>query len=166
MEPPVRGLLECSATARSHFCTPQASVQNMSGYLEFVRRVLGEPGWQFANLGHQGVGYREEIERTLEYFKDLYDGWFERVGPTWSATQIQDVPHQNAAVFIRNMFDDHAETVATHVEAKWGHVPHFEVARDHAEAVATDLLLNYDYMTQSDVRPDFSPIPPRESSTH
>jgi hypothetical protein len=25
MDPPVRGLLECSATARSHFCTPQAA---------------------------------------------------------------------------------------------------------------------------------------------
>jgi len=135
-----------------------SGVQNMTGYLDFLRHVAGED-WSIANLGHANVGCMADVTRTLDYFTDLYDHWFE-VLPPFSPAMLSSGP-QNHGVFIRNFMDMAAQLVATRAQDKWGHITHFEVARDHAEAVSWDLFLNYDFLTNPSVRPDFDPIKAR-----
>ena len=45
-----------------------SGVQNMTGYLEFLRHVAGEKDWTLANLGHTNIGCMTDVTRTLEYF--------------------------------------------------------------------------------------------------
>jgi hypothetical protein len=133
-----------------------SGVQNMTGYLEFLRRVAVEKDWTMANLGHANVGCMADVTRTLNYFRDLYDHWFE-VLPPFSTQMLANGP-QNHGVLIRNFMDMAAEMVAKRAQGKWGHITHFEVARDHAEAVGWDFFLNYDFIGNREVRPDFDPI--------
>ena len=133
-----------------------SGAQNMTGYIEFLRYVAGEPDWQFANLGHANVGSRTDVERTLEYFKDLYTamiGMWKGFDPVW----LQQFKHDITGVFIRNIFDAGAEQLTMQVQEKWSRFPHWEVSRDHAEKVMWDVVLNYDHKRK--IIPDFDPIP-------
>ena len=132
-------------------------VQNLTGFLEFIRHVAGEPGWTYANLGHSNVGYRKDVLRTLEYFEDLYKAWLKLIPPTLSKPYPGVQGKTNTAVSLRIFFDRSSEIVANAMKKKWGHVPQFEVARDHAQEVHKDMYLNYDgYHGRL---PEFDPIP-------
>lgn len=133
-----------------------SGVQNMTGYIEFLRYVAGEPDWQFANLGHGNVGSRTDVERTLEYFQDLYTAMM----ASWKGFNpmgLQRFKGEIPGVFIRNLFDHGAEQLAMQMKEKWSRFPHWEVSRDHAEKVMWDVVLNYDHKRK--IIPDFDPIP-------
>jgi len=118
--------------------------------------VAGEPDWQFANLGHGNVGSRTDVERTLEYFQDLYTAMM----ASWKGFNpmgLQRFKGEIPGVFIRNLFDHGAEQLAMQMKEKWSRFPHWEVSRDHAEKVMWDVVLNYDHKRK--IIPDFDPIP-------
>ncbi len=135
----------------------------MTGYIEFLRHVAGED-WSFANSGHSNVSSRQDVDRLLEYTKDLYDAWFEVIPENWG------VPHylkgklkdDNIAVWLRNTFDKVAYEMAVKLEPKWGHYPQFELALDHALKVQWDGFLHYDFYDHPEIRPQFTPIPPTD----
>ncbi len=135
-----------------------SGVQNMTGYLEFVRHLAGETDWKVANLGHANVGYPEDAFRTLEYFEDLYTTWAKIVGPTTHDPYPGEQGVDNAAVSLRIFFDRSSEKLATALKEKWGHVPQFEVVRDHAIEVHKDMYLNY--AGWEGKLPSFEPITP------
>ncbi len=134
-------------------------VQNLTGYLEFVRHVAGEPGWVYANLGHANVGNREDVMRTLEYFKDLYTNWVRVIGPKAHEPYPGEQGVTNAAVALKTYFDRAAEELANSMKEKWGTVPQFEVVRDHATEVHKDMYLNY--AAWLGAMPEFTPIEPQ-----
>jgi len=144
--------------------TDVSGVQSMRGYINFLRHVMGED-WDYANVGHQNIGSKLDVARTLEYFEDLYEAWFDLGIPLgglpdlFSHSQAQE---EHIGVFLRNFFDQVAVEVVLKVQAKWGDHPHFELARDHALKVIWDAILNYDYMNHPEIRPDFTPIQPPE----
>ncbi|NKB37646.1 MAG: MBL fold metallo-hydrolase [Gammaproteobacteria bacterium] len=133
-----------------------SGVQNMTGWIEMCRFVAGDPDWKIANLGHANVGYREDVMRTLDYFKDLYTQAF-NVFKGFQPEFFQQFTGQNTGVMIRMMFDGGANQLAQLVANKWNHLPQWEVARDHAEKVLWDVALNYNYHERT--LPDFEPIP-------
>ncbi len=142
-----------------------SSSYNMTGWVDFLRHVLGEE-WQFANLGHANVGYKRDIERTFEYLGDLYDAYFTEIAPTWesgaaigAAVQKQG-PGLTAGVFWGNYVDQSAEIIAKKVHPKWRHVAQSEVIRSHAYKVFEDAFLNYNPEVGV-VKPLFTPIPPK-----
>ncbi len=139
-----------------------SGVQNMLGYINFLRHVIGED-WDYANVGHQNVGSKQDVARDLEYFEDLYNAWFELGIPPGGGlpgrlrAKAQD---DHVGVFLRNFFDQVAVEVVLKVQNKWGDQPQFELSRDHALKVIWDVNLNYDYMNHPEIRPDFTPIQP------
>ncbi len=144
--------------------TDVSGFQNMRGYINFLRHVMGED-WDYANVGHQNVGSKQDVARDLEYFEDLYNAWFELGIPLGGGlpgrlrAKAQD---EHVGVLLRNFFDQVAIEVVLKVQNKWGDQPHFELARDHALKVLWDGYLNYDHMNHPEIRPDFTPIePPR-----
>ena len=140
-----------------------SGVQNMTGYIEFLRHVAGED-WTFANTGHSNVSSRQDVDRLLEYTKDLYDAWFEVMPENWGMPQYLKgkLKDDNIAVWLRNTFDKVAYEMAVKLEPKWGHYPQFELALDHALKVQWDGFLHYDFFGHPEIRPNFTPIPPSE----
>ena len=143
--------------------TDVSGVQNMRGYINFLRHVMGED-WDYANVGHINVGSKQDVARTLEYFEDLYEAWFEVIVDNFEAWRsLRAKPQgEHVGVLLRNFFDQMATETVLKVQNKWGDQPHFEVARDHALKVAWDGFLNYDFMNHPEIRPDFTPIQPPE----
>ncbi len=140
-----------------------SGAQSMYGYVYFLRHVLGED-WDFANTGHLNVAGRPDAQRALDYTKDLYDIWFEVAAAEWGMPEYirGKVKGDSIAVWLRNFFDRVAKKVATRMEAKWDKHRHFELAFDHAMNVHWDAFLNYDFMNNPDIRPEFGPIKPNE----
>ena len=134
-----------------------SGVQNMTGWIDMCRHVAGDTDWNVANLGHANIGYREDVLRTLDYFDDLYTNAFD-IFQGFRPEVFAQFVGQNTGVMIRSIFDGAAQQLADSLAAKWGHYPHWEVARDHAEKVMWDIVLNYDYKRR--LKPGFSPIPP------
>ncbi len=143
-----------------------SGVKDMTGYIQFLRHLLGED-WTFANLGHNNVGYKSDIETTFDYLSDLYDAAYE-IWPGFEPAamrQMSDLGH-NSATMIRTLFDGVTTAMAERTREKWSAYPHWEVAWDHAHMVAWDFALNWDYATarqtgdKSGAIPDFTPILP------
>ncbi len=136
-----------------------SGVQNMTGYITFLRHVLGEE-WDLANTGHVNPTSREDVEMTLQYTKDLFDAWFETITDNWGVPTFLRGKAKNdyVAVWLRNTFDKVAYEMAAKLEPKYGHLPHFELALDHALKVQWDGFLHYDFTHHPDVRPEFTPI--------
>jgi glyoxylase-like metal-dependent hydrolase (beta-lactamase superfamily II) len=143
-----------------------SGVQNMTGYTIFLRHVAGEE-WEYANTGHVNISAREDLARTLEYTKDLYDAWFEVIPENWGVPEYirGKMKGDYVAVWLRNMFDRVAYGVAKKLEPKWGHYPQFELAIDHAMKVQWDGFLHYDFFDHPEIRPDFTPIEPVDQET-
>lgn len=141
-----------------------SGVQNMTGYITFLRHVLGED-WKVANTGHVNVAHRKDLEFTLEYTKDIYDAWFESIRRNWNTPAFVRAKAKGdyVAVWLRNTFDRVAYEVAAELEPKYGKYPHFELAIDHALKVQWDGFLHYDHTNHPEIRPDFTPITPGES---
>ncbi len=141
-----------------------SGVQNLLGYINFLRHVMGED-WDYANVGHQNVGSKLDGARTLEYFEDLYEAWFELGIPLLGLPELlhrAEAQDEHVGVLLRNFFDQVAVEVVIKVQAKWGDQPQFELARDHALKVMWDGYLHYDLMNHPEIRPDFTPIQPPE----
>lgn len=138
-----------------------SGVQNMTGYIEFLRHVAGED-WQLANTGHSNVSSPQDVARFLEYTEDLYDAWFEVIPENWGVPQYLRGKAKGdfIAVWLRNTFDKVAYEMAAKLEPKWGHYPQFELALDHALKVQWDGFLHYDFFDHPDIRPEFTPILP------
>jgi hypothetical protein len=143
-----------------------SSSYNMTGWIDFLRHVLGE-NWQVANLGHANVGYKRDIEKTFAYLGDLYDAYMTEIAPTWetgaaigSAVQMQG-PDLTAGVFWGNYVDSSAEMMARKVHPKWKHVAHSEMIRSHAYKVFEDAFLNYNPEVGV-LKPLFTPIKPHD----
>ncbi len=141
-----------------------SGVKDLTGYIYFLRCLLGDD-WQFANLGHDNVGYKADIETTFEYHSDLYKAAYE-LWPGFGAEGLQSGRGQIAGVMIRNLFDGVTTAMAEKMRPKWSHLPHWEVAWDHATMVLWDFALNWDYegaRRDGDMNraiPDFTPILP------
>jgi len=141
-----------------------SGVQNMRGYINFLRHVMGED-WDYANVGHANVGSRLDVALTLEYFEDLYGAFFKLGIPVAGgrAERVRATAQEEyIGVFLRNSYDRVAVEVVLKVQNKWGDQPQFELARDHALKMIWDVNLNYDYMHHPEIRPDFTPIQPPE----
>ncbi|NCF21186.1 MAG: MBL fold metallo-hydrolase [Haliea sp.] len=140
-----------------------SGVQNMTGYIEFLRHVAGEE-WIFANTGHSNVSSPRDVAAFLDYTKDLYDAWFEVIPENWGVPQYMrgKLKDDFIAVWLRNTFDKVAYEMAVKLEPKWGHYPQFELALDHALKVQWDGFLHYDFFDHPEIRPKFTPIPPGE----
>ena len=138
-----------------------SGVQNMTGYIEFLRHVAGED-WHLANTGHSNVSSPQDVARFLEYTEDLYDAWFEVIPDNWGVPQYLRGKAKGdfIAVWLRNTFDKVGYEIAAKLEPKWGHYPQFELALDHALKVQWDGFLHYDFSDHPDIRPDFTPIQP------
>jgi glyoxylase-like metal-dependent hydrolase (beta-lactamase superfamily II) len=143
-----------------------SGVKDMTGYIVFLRHLLGED-WTVANLGHNNLGYKSDIEMTFDYLSDLYDAAYE-IWPGFEPAamrQMSDLGH-NSATMIRALFDGVSTAMAERMREKWSAYPHWEVAWDHAHMVAWDFALNWDYGTarqtgdKSGAMPDFAPISP------
>ena len=134
-------------------------VQNLTGYLEFVRHIAGEPDWVYANLGHSNVGNREDLMRTLEYFEDLYTNWVKLIGPKSHDPYPGEQGVTNTAVSLKKFFDQSAEELSNSMKEKWGTFSQFEVVRDHATEVHKDMYLNY--APWLGAIPEFTPIEPK-----
>ncbi len=144
--------------------TDVSGVQNMRGYINFLRHVMGED-WDYANVGHQNVGSKQDVARDLEYFEDLYNAWFELGIPLGGLPELSrraEAQEEHVGVFLRNFFDQVAVEVVIKVQNKWGDQPQFELARDHALKVMWDGYLHYDLVNHPEIRPDFTPIQPPE----
>jgi len=94
----------------------------------------------------------------LAYFDDLYTHSYD-IFQGFKPEIFAMFAGQNTGVMLRTIFDNAAAELAGMVAEKWGHFPHWEVARDHAEKVLWDVALNYDYRRR--LKPSFEPIPPR-----
>jgi glyoxylase-like metal-dependent hydrolase (beta-lactamase superfamily II) len=138
-----------------------SGVQNMTGYITFLRHVAGED-WDFANTGHTNVSARQDVDFALQYTKDLYDAWFEVIPDNWGIPEYMrgKLKGDNVAVWLRNIFDRVAYKMAQKMEPKYGHLEHFELAIDHALKVHWDGFLHYDFQNHPEIRPDFTPIKP------
>ena len=141
-----------------------SGVQNMTGYIEFLRHVAGEQ-WTFANTGHSNVSSPRDVAMFLDYTKDLYDAWFEVIPENWGVPEYLrgKVKDDYIAVWLRNVFDRVAYEMAVELEPKWGHYPQFELALDHALKVQWDGFLHYDFFDHPEIRPKFTPISPAEA---
>lgn len=141
--------------------TNTSGVQNMAGYIEFLRHVAGED-WVFAQTGHVNVSSPEDVIRTLEYIEDLYTTWFDVIGENWGVDEFvrAKIKADHVGVWLENVFDRVAFEVIKTLEPKWGHYPHFEVAVGHALNVHWDAFLHYDFMEHPEIRPRFEPIKP------
>ena len=141
-----------------------SSSYNMTGWIDFLRHVLGEE-WQFANLGHANVGYKQDIEKTFAYLGDLYDAYVSEIAPTWTSGQAigeaigKQGPGLTAGVFWGNYVEQSAEIMARKVHPNWKHIAQSEVIRSHAYKVFEDAFLNYNPEVGV-VKPLFSPILP------
>lgn len=142
-----------------------SGVQNMRGYIDFLRHVMGED-WESGNFGHIQPGNRAGVQRTLDYFQDLYDIWFEVIPDHWSIPAYLKGKARNewVAIWLRNTFNDVTEEMVIRAEPKWGKFPQWELAREHAEKVHWDGFLNYNFVDHPDIRPAFDPIPPTAES--
>jgi glyoxylase-like metal-dependent hydrolase (beta-lactamase superfamily II) len=140
-----------------------SGVQNMTGYITFLRHVAGEE-WQYANTGHLNISARKDVDFALQYTKDLYDAWFEVIPENWGVPAYirGKIKGDNIAVWLRNIFDRVAYDMAKQMEPKYGHYPQFELAIDHALKVQWDGFLHYDFFNHPEIRPDFTPIAPDE----
>lgn len=138
-----------------------SGVQNMTGYVNFLRHVAGED-WIFANTGHNNVSSPQDLEFTLQYTKDVYDSWFRAINDNWGIPEFirGKAKGDYVAVWLRNVFDKVAFEIAQELEPKYGHYPQFELAIDHALKVQWDGFLHYDFTNHPDIRPDFTPIVP------
>ncbi len=143
-----------------------SSSYNITGWIDFLRHVLGE-NWQFANLGHANIGYKQDIEKTFRYLGDLYDAYNTEIAPTWATgSAIGDAVGKHgtgltAGVFWGNYVDQSAEIMARKVYPEWKHVAQSEMIRSHAYKVFEDSFLNYNPEIGV-VKPQFSPIMPAE----
>lgn len=141
-----------------------SSSYNMTGWIDFLRHVLGED-WTYANLGHANVGYKRDIELTFTYLEDLYDIFASDIAPVWAtgAAIGQGVqehgPGLTAGVFWGNYVEESAEIMAEKVYPKWKGVAHSEVIRSHAYKVFEDAFLNYNPEVGA-IKPRFDPIEP------
>ncbi len=133
-----------------------SGVENMNGYVEFLRYVAGEQ-WDFACYGHDNVGHKKDVLMTLDYIKDLYTTFFNFARMAWNPKAFEG-SKDHVGVFIRNTFDGVSGMVAAAMKAKWGKFPHYEIARDHAVEVMWDGFLNYDFLLHPEIKPDFTPI--------
>lgn len=142
-----------------------SGVQNMTGYITFLRHVSGEE-WDFANTGHNNISAPEDVRFTLQYTKDIYDAWFEVIPKHWGVSEFirGKIKDDYIAIWLRNIFDEVAYEVAKKLEPKYGHYPQFELALDHALKVQWDGFLHYDFVDHPDVRPEFTPIRPTAQS--
>jgi glyoxylase-like metal-dependent hydrolase (beta-lactamase superfamily II) len=138
-----------------------SGVQNMTGYITFLRYVAGE-NWLYANTGHTNVSAPKDVDFALQYTKDLYDVWYEVISENWGVPEYLrgKMKGDNIAVWLRNIFDRVAYQIAQKMEPKYGHIPQFELAIDHALKVHWDGFLHYDFQHNPDIRPDFTPIKP------
>ena len=147
-----------------------SGVKDLTGYIYFLRSLLGDD-WDFANLGHDNVGYKADIETTFEYHNDLYNAAY-KMWPGFGAEGLQAGRGQHAGVMIRNLFDGVTTAMAEEMRPKWSHLPHWEVAWDHATMVLWDFALNWDYEgaraagDKSRAIPDFAPISPPKSAVN
>lgn len=145
-----------------------SGVKDMAGYIEFLRCLLGDD-WEYANLGHQNVGYKKDLQLTLDYHKDLYDAAYKH-WPGFGAEGMQKFKGEGTAIMIRNLFDGVTTKMAEDQRKKWGHLPHWEVGWDHATMVLWDFALNWDYEgarksgDKQRAIPEFSPIAPPEGA--
>jgi glyoxylase-like metal-dependent hydrolase (beta-lactamase superfamily II) len=138
-----------------------SGVQNISGYIEFLRHVAGED-WIFAQSGHVNISSLIDVTLTLEYFEDIYNVWFDVIVENWGVDEFVRAKARGdyVGVWLRNVFDRVAHEVLVELEPKWGHYPHFEVALDHALKVQWDGFLHFDFIGHPEIRPNFTPIPP------
>lgn len=143
-----------------------SSSYNMTGWIDFLRHVLGE-GWRYANLGHANVGYKRDIKKTFAYLEDLYDVFASDIAPAWAtgaaigAGVQQHGPGLTAGVFWGNYVEASAEIMAQKVYPKWQKVAHSEVIRSHAYKVFEDAFLNYNPEVGA-IKPRFDPIKPKQ----
>ncbi len=138
-----------------------SGVQNLHGYIQFLRHVMGED-WEISNFGHFQPGSRADVQRVLDYFQDLYDIWFDVIPDHWGIPAYLKGKARDewAAIWLKNTFDDVTEEMVQRAEPEWGHLPQWELARDHALKVHWDAFLNYNFSDHPDIRPAFDPIPP------
>ncbi len=96
-----------------------SGVQNMTGYIEFLRHVAGEE-WTLANTGHNNVSSPRDVLTFLDYTKDLYDAWFEVIPENWGVPHYLrgKVKDDFIAVWLRNTFDKVAYEMALELEPK------------------------------------------------
>ena len=143
-----------------------SGVKDMTGYIYFLRHLLGEE-WTVANLGHNNVGYKADIELTFDYLDDLYIAAY-KFWPGFEPAAMKEMSDQghNSATMIRMLFDGVSTAMAEQVREKWSSYPHWEVAWDHAHMVVWDFALNWDYDNaritgvMSRAIPDITPISP------
>ncbi|PKQ64511.1 hypothetical protein BZG02_06825 [Labilibaculum filiforme] len=140
-----------------------SGVQNMTGYITFLRHVAGEE-WDFANTGHTNISAPKDLAFTLQYTKDIYDAWFDVILENWGVSGYArgKLKDDYVAIWLRNIFDKVAFEVAKKLEPKYGHYPQFELALDHVLKVHWDGFLHYDFANHPEIRPQFTPISPLE----
>lgn len=145
-----------------------SGVKDITGYIGFLRHLDGEE-WDFANLGHDNIGYKSDLQLTLDYHKDLYNAANKHF-PGFSGQGFQGFKNQNTGVMIRNFFDQISTNMTKEIEGKYSHLQHWELAWDHAHAVLWDFALNWDYegaRKDNDIQraiPDFTPIKPPQAA--
>lgn len=140
--------------------------QNLDGVVKMLRHLAGEAdNYDYINVGHAQIAYQEDVQWALDYWHDVFQAW--------SDVMSQDVPlgvahyltpqDNNAAVWYRNFLDDVALKMYQRLIPEWGHVRHFEVARDHTAQAAKNLWINhFNAVDQNGYTnlPDLTPIPP------
>lgn len=134
-----------------------SGVQSMNGWIEIMRHLAGEEGWDYANIGHVNIAGRDGMLRSLEYTKDIYDTWF-KVAPKYWDRNMFPYGQSFAGTMLRNLFDKISYEVALELKPKWGHLPQWTLAHDHAMQVQWDLFLNYRFKDYPEIRPSFEPI--------
>ncbi len=139
-----------------------SNLENWEGYITFLRCVAGDD-WHLANLGHNNIGCKADVLRTLDYFKDIFEATRDYYATGWNPELFKKVPasiRKNTAVMLKIAMDMQVKIIAKQLYPKWHHVPHWEVARCHIEHVITDYGMYYDASKIGGTGLSFTPIAP------
>jgi len=167
-------------------------ITSQEGWVRLLRYVAGEKeNYDFINPGHENVAYHEDVQLTIDFFKAMYDKWWELTtlspaaapeagagNPQPAANSIlefvtvEGVPQDNTVVWLQNYWDAMAERMligngpvkgVLHEHPRFNQVPNIEAGRDHAAAVNDDVYLNRYSPTTPPSVPSFDPLPPPRS---
>jgi glyoxylase-like metal-dependent hydrolase (beta-lactamase superfamily II) len=167
-------------------------VTSQEGWVRMLRYVAGErDNYDFINPGHENVAYFDDVQLTIDFFRSLYDKWWEltlhqpgaaegaganpqQVMPNgiMAFTAVEGVLQDNTVVWLRNYWDAMAERMLTGYGPiqgvlsrfpRFNKVPNVEAGRDHAAAVNDDVYLYRYSPTGTRNVPSFEPLPPPKS---
>jgi hypothetical protein len=167
-------------------------ITSQEGWVRMLRYVAGEKdNYDFINPGHENVAYHDDVQMTIEFFKAMYDKWWELTtvqpdaAPEPNAgnpapppnsilefVTVDGVPQDNTVVWLQNYWDAMAERMLTghgpvkgvlHEHPRFNRIPNIEAGRDHAAAVNDDVYLNRYSPTTLPNIPSFEPLPPPRS---